>query len=490
MKKYLFLTLGIILLISLFFRTYQIVERFGFDHDGDLSAWIVKDIVVNHHLRLIGQLTSAPGIYIGPLYYYSLIPFYLIFKMDPIGTTILLTFLGILATFSFYFVFSKLFNRFAGLIAAFLHAVLIESIYFDRRNAPSTPTNLWTIWYFYTVIQVSRGNYFVLPLLALLISLIWHIHIALLPALLAIPTAFIVSRKLPNAKQIFYFFITLLLTSLPFIVFELRHKFIQTTSLIDNFTTNHGGGTGLYKLSMVFNIINKNTNALFLSPQSLPENLKPYFTIGLLSLAIILTVKKILTRKEILPQVTWIIGVVIFFSLSSSLISEYYFYSIQIIFIALLTLTLSLMYGLSKAGRIFVLVFLLLIFGKNLYYFISSDIYHKGYKERKAIVDFISKDSKEKGFPCVGVTYITVIGENVGFRHFFYLDKLHLVHPSFKIPVYNIVIPDELSKEKVEKKFGHIGVIPPVFIPSKENIEKSCQTPDTNLTDPMLGYAE
>src|SRR3989344_8753028 len=103
-RPHLMLLLGI-LLISLFFRTYQIIDRLDFGHDGDLSAWIVKDIIVNHHFRLLGQLTSAPGIFIGPLYYYLLIPFYVLTNMDPVGGAIMITILGILTTLSYYLVF-------------------------------------------------------------------------------------------------------------------------------------------------------------------------------------------------------------------------------------------------------------------------------------------------------------------------------------------------------------------------------------------------
>src|SRR3989338_10745425 len=111
MNKTQFWLLISILLISLFFRSYQAVERFEFAHDGDLYSWIVKDIVVDHHFRLIGQLTSAPGIYIGPFFYYLLIPFFTLTRMDPVGTIILAILLGLTTTISYYWVFSRIFKK-------------------------------------------------------------------------------------------------------------------------------------------------------------------------------------------------------------------------------------------------------------------------------------------------------------------------------------------------------------------------------------------
>lgn len=490
MRRPYLIVLGLILLIGIFFRTYQLVERFHFAHDDDLYSWIVKDILVNHHYRLIGQLTSAPGIFIGPAYYYSLIPFFLIFNMDPVAATVPITIFGILTIISYYFVFSRLFNIKVGLIASFLYTVLINNIEFDRRIVPSTPANLWVIWYFFTIVMIARGKFAVLPLLGILIALIWHIHIALIPALIAIIAAFLVSRKLPNKKQVLSFFISLFITSLPLILFEVRHNFSQTLSLISNFTTNHGGRTGSYKLMLVLEMITKNINSLFLSPQSLPNPLRYLFVILLLSLTFFVVKKSLLSKKELIPLSVWMVGVVCFFTLSSSLISEYYFYSIEVIFTLLVSLTFYQISKSSNLGKILILSLLTVIGIKNLIFYTTTYIYHKGYVEKKALVEYIVSDAKDKGYPCVGINYITTPGENVGFRYFFYLKNLHLVHPSTNIPVYNIVIPDELSLGEVKQKFGHIGLIPPTKIPSKEVIEKSCQAPNTNLTDLMFGYVE
>ncbi len=476
-------------MIGLFFRTYQIVERFEFAHDADLYSWIVKDIAVDHHFRLIGQLTSAPGIFIGPLFYYSLVPFFLLTHMDPIGALIPVTILGLLTIFSYYFVLSKLFKKEVGLIAAFLYSVLLVTVGADRWVVPTVTTSIWSIWYFYTLIMISRGNFYILPLLGVLIGLIWHIHIALIPTLIAVPLAIVISKKLPNFKQSLYFFTTFFILSLPLIGFELRHHFSQTLSLANNFTTPLPGPSGFFKLKLVLDMIVRNTNSLFFSPQSFNLTNNILFVLIILLSPILLIKTKLIHLKELIPLYIWIIGPVVFFSISSSPISEYYFANIGVIFITILSLLLYLIYKSSMVGKVAIIGLLALVGFKNAYFLITQDFYNKGYLERKGLVEFIKKDATEKGYPCIGISYITTLGENVGFRYFFYLNKMHLVHPSVDVPTYNIVIPDELSKE-TEKKFGHIGLILPTSIPFKEVIEKSCQTPDTNLTDPVLGYVD
>lgn len=588
------LILGLILLIGLFFRTYKIITWFDFSHDADLFSWIIKDIVINHHFRLIGQLTSAPGIFIGPLFYYLLAPFFILTKMDPIGTLIPIVIIGILTIFSYYYVFSRLFNKKIGLIGAFLYAVLFSTIDSDRWIVPTVTTSIWSVWYFYFIAKLSRKDFSVLPFLGILIGLIWHIHIALAPILITIPLAMILAGKLPNLKQIIFFLIVTLITSSPLILFEARHNFSQTKSFISNLTANFGAKDSISEnkevifnsqnnnaklnldstskfsleiepqtpkigdtvnlkitsknakystlavltdcgdpsrfeigsinavfnwstttcqgsnhkititariptdppfkiiLGKFINVLDKeNTNIenLFIFPISLPKIFQYLIAITVLFAPLFAWKIKSFTTNQILICYTWILSVFLFFSFSSIIVSEYYLASITVILILSTSTILYKIYQIKPYGKYFILLLLLFILIKSFFYYITFEKYNKGYLEKKDVVQFISLDAKQKGFPCIGINYITTMGENVGFRYFFWLEKTHLIKPTQNIPVYNIVIPNELSQE-VTKKFGHIGIIPPTTILSKEAIQKSCQNLNTNLTDSVFGYVD
>lgn len=490
MKKPQLILLVIIIALGLFFRTYKLVERSDFGHDADLYSWIVKDIVVNGHPRLVGQETSAPGIFIGPLFYYLLVPFYLILKMDPAAAFIPITIIGILAVISYYYVFSKLFNYKAGLIASFFYAVLLSSaVWFDRRLAPSTPTNLWAIWYFYTIVMMARGNFVVLPILGILIGLIWHIHIALIPALSAIPAAILVSKKFPNILQVKKFVFAFIITSLPLIVFELRHGFQQSISLIHNFFTPREGATGWYKFQIVIEMVSKNINNLFFAPHSINPLLYLVTPAVILVSALWLIKKGLIGLKELIPLYVWIGSVIIFFSISSSPISEYYFYNIEVIFLGIVSLMLS-SHLRTLLGKIFVVSLLFIVVFKNAYIVITQDTYHKGYVEKKSAVEYIINDAKFRNYPCFSLNYITSLGENVGFRYFLFLKNAHVGVAGKGSPVYNIVIPEEISAKEITVKFGHIGIISPKEIASPETMQEACRGQNSNLSEPMFGYVE
>lgn len=478
-----------ILLIAIFFRTYKAVERFDFAHDGDLFSWIVKDIVIDKHIRFIGQETTAPGIFIGPLFYYLLIPFFIVFRMDPIGALIPIILIGIATVVSYYWVFAKLYGKTVGYMASFLYGVLLSTVGFDSHVVPSTLTNIWLIWFFYTVVMITRGNYNVLPLLGLLVGLIWHIHIALLPALIAVPLAMIAVWKLPTFKQIMYSFIAFTVTSLPLFAFEVRHGFSQVFSLVNDFRVNYGGGSGWEKLNLVIIKVSDNISRLFFYPQGVPFN-KLVFMLLILVSAILLVKRGLVRLKELEVWYGWVIIVLLYYSLSTVVISEYYFANIEIIFVAIASLLLYLIFRSSLWGKAMVLVLLASILGKNAFHHITRTHYLQGYNERKAVTRFIAEDSRKHGFPCVSVSYITRPGDNVGFRYFFWLNNLHVNQPKSGAPVYTIVLPSELVVDALAAKYGQIGIITPERIPSEQEIQKSCSGDNANLTDPMLGFTK
>lgn len=588
------LILSLILLLGLFFRTYQILERLGFAHDADLYSWIVKDILVNHHFRLIGQLTSAPGIFIGSLFYYLTTPFFLLTRMDPLGVSLLGASIGLLTIFSYYFVISKIFNKTAGLIAAFLHAILASTISFDRWIVPTLPTKLWVIWYLYTILMISKGNFYVLPLLAILIGLIWHVHIALAPTLVAVPLALVISKKIPKKKELLIFFLILFITSLPLIIFEARHNFSQTKALIENYTSSFGSGNSIsekrevalgkelnyaelnlnpstkfslevtppnpqinsnvelrlstknpkystmninldcghprhfelgsvlvefdwstkgcsegshfinieartitdpiwkitgFKFLNILEKVHKNIQML-LYPAYLPELLAYLFSILALSSSLIAWKIKILHKTQTLIFYSLIFSVILFFTLSSIVISEYYLVSIDVPLIISLSLIFSKIYKKNKFGKYLIIILLFILLLVNFLNFINDQSDKKGYLERKSTVQFIKSDAQEKNFPCVSINYITQAGENVGFRYFIWLHNLKTVKNSPNVPTYNIVLPLEYAPNQIDKRFGNIGVITPKEVFSDENLEKECQSNDINLSEPMFGYVD
>src|SRR3989338_6433550 len=304
----------VILLCALFLRTYKSIEGYGYGHDADLYSWIVKDIVVDGHIRLIGQETSTSGIYIGPLYYYMLIPFYLLTNMDPIGVIGFAAALGLLTVFSYYWVFKKLFVPTTGLIAAFVQTFLEIRIGYDRWIVPKILVNIWAIWYLFVVFNLSRGNFSVFFILGILVGLIWHINLALVPILLLVPVAIFFSKKLPSVKNVILGFAGFIIPSVPLILFEIKHGFTPTSAFINSSLLKQENVYGASKFDDVIK-------------QAFGNNL--LIPVIILLSGIFLVTRKKLSAKNLILLYLWVISIVAFFTFSSKLISEYYFENIK-----------------------------------------------------------------------------------------------------------------------------------------------------------------
>ena len=518
-----YLILLAIIIIGLFLRTFDFTHRFIYGHDADLYSWIVKDMVVNHHVRLIGQLTSTPGIFIGGFYYYLLIPFFLMTSMDPIGAYYLGIVLSVFTIWSCYYVFKNSFSVAAGLIAAALYAVLLSRISFDIWPVPTVLIPLWTIWFFYCLVLLLKGKEKGYYLLAILISLIWHISFTMAPYLLTIPFVIFFSKVKPRIKTVIQAGILTLITSVPLLVFESRHGFSQTKALFDSFVTNQKGATGFDKLWHVLYQIGNNATSLLFYPHS---SLNDFFTVSpsvqavlnsvftilpkaalfedkerlffrLLVLIIFLGIGIFLSRKKVLETCLaallgiWFVSSVFYFTFSSKIISEYYFEGLSMIFFCLTVLILSYLASRSQIGRLVVGVSLIGLAAFSVYNVVTDNhAGFSGYSDKKAVVAFIAEDAHQKGYPCVAISYVVRPGDILGLRYFSYLYNLKVVSVNKDLPIYSVVYPLSLIHESPTKRFGPIGVITPQNEFKSDDLNQKCSGPDISVTDPMFGYTE
>src|SRR3989344_8484438 len=239
--------LFLIIIIALFFRLYKLKEFYGFAHDQDLYSFVVRDIL-SGHFRLIGQLTSIDGVFIGSLYYYLLAPFYALFGYNPLSAYFVATSVAVATLLSIYYVFYKLFSPKAALIGVFLYACSLPLAFFDRWIVPTQPTILWPVWYLYALFITLKGDKRGLLLFGILAGLIWHIHVALLPLLLLVPASIFLAKIKYQRKYIFWAIAFFVFLTLPFWLFEIRHGFQQITGLIASIGQDRNGIKGIERL--------------------------------------------------------------------------------------------------------------------------------------------------------------------------------------------------------------------------------------------------
>lgn len=482
--------LCLILLVGLFLRSYKPLTLFQYSHDQDLAGWFVRDVLLNHHIRLIGQETSSHGIFIGPYFYYLQIPFYILARMDPAGSILLPIIIGTFAIFSVYFVFTKIFSKNVGLIGALVYAVSTLIIFTDREVVPTMPVMLWTIWYLFTLWLILKDQKYGYILVSFLVGLIWSINLQLVILLPLVLVAVVFSKTKINFKEILVGTLVVIILNIPFLAFEIRHGFQQTNALVSSLTTTKdyiaGTSSGFFpKLDRTMQLVYKNSTNLF-GANTLNLDAKIMFWLLWLVFLFLLWKKKISIKLGVVLFL-WQLTYILFFTKISLNISEYYLNGMNIIYILFVAISVNELTQNKKTrslGLFLIGLFLIV----NLYSFFTHPVSANGYIERKAIIQEIKNDAKKYNFPCVSLSFITSPGNNLGYRYFTYELGLKTKSVSKEVPVYSIIFP--LSKvDKFDKSFGSLGLVLPDYKRyNLKTIQKACEGNDYTLTEPMFGF--
>lgn len=490
-SKKVFIIMGLILIIGLIMRIYNFEKSFGFGHDQDLYSWIAKDIVVNKHLRSVGQITSVDGVFIGPLYYYLMALSYWLSGMNPMSAIVPTTIIGLLTIVSFYIFGKKYFSQRVGLIMAFIYSVSFGAAFYDKWSVPTEPAVIWSVWFLYVIFGMFRKNLKLMPLYAVLVGLTYHIHIALLPILPIPILAYFMSKgtlkekiRAIKFKNVLVSFLIFMLVSSPFWFFEIKHNFSQVKSVIIASKKDLGNPTGFVKFKKVINASAWEMQRRLISEWPIRpfELMWPFF---MLVTYVAYRFKKV-SGKDLGLMLIWIFLIGWAQFTSKRVVSEYYFTNYVPIYILMVALFFDLFLDKKYLSKIvFILGGIYLFF--NFSWTINANDLNDSYFYKRQIVEYIRADQLKNNYPCVGINYVAKFGTGVGFRYLLWWKGVDIIKPSASVPTYNIVIPWEVSASEVDQRFGRFGIVLPTQ--KKPSSEAWCKDPQ-NIIDPLLGYTE
>jgi hypothetical protein len=479
----------LIILVGIYLRFYDLTGRFEFGHDHDLAAWFVRDVLVNRHLRLIGQETSTRGIFIGPLYYYVQIPFFLIFRMNPIALSVTSSLIGVFGMFSVYFVISRTLGKRVALIALTFYALSYFVVSNDREAVPTTPVIIWSVWYFYALELIHKAKFkqgFLLY--GILAGLIWHLNVTLV---LLVPLVFLAikkSNRRVKTADLTQGAVALILLISPFLLFEIRHNFIQAKSFFASIVVNQGDiYTGFEKVRRVLYIANKNVVSFVWGTELISEK---FFGLAILTfIFLLLSYKRKITKFQSILFSLWLLLYLLFFSIYSKAVSEYYLNGLFVVYLVLISAFLDYLIQQKVLKWTAFLFFSLYAFFNIQKVLLSYHVVAKNYVNKKALVSEIKNDMQKKTYDCAAISYITDPGYDLGYRYFFYWQGVKLKNISENVPVYSIVFPLGKDGVKHDVNFGALGLIYPEDKDySIRDVEKACQGDNYNLTQPMFGF--
>lgn len=224
---------------------------FGYDHGVFFQD--VKKIVVDRKLTLIGtEVGGQGGFFQGPGWYYLLvIPFFLT-GGDPYGAMVLMFLIGIATVLAAFLLGRKMFDNKTAFVISLLIAISPVVITQSRFVWPPFPISFLAVFLLFFIYQVLQKKEKCLPLLTLTVGLMTHFETAtaatlLINLLLVFPVVFI--KKLASLRIVLLSVVTLILTQLPIIVFDIKHDFINSKGILKLFISS----SAISPISEVFN---------------------------------------------------------------------------------------------------------------------------------------------------------------------------------------------------------------------------------------------
>lgn len=237
-NKYIFL-FSIIVLIGMFVRFYKIefVQQFGWDQARD--AWLVRDITQGK-LVLNGPRTGIGHFHLGPLWYYLLVPFYLLTNLDPSGAIYLNIIMNLFNFIAIFYVSRKIYGDKAGLFIILLYATNNYLIKINRTAWNVSPIPGVAALIFYGLYKVVyEKKYLWIPVISSLTGLFLHLHfsVVFLPLIIILSIVLVKDKKKTlvwGIASLPLFFVWLI----PNILYDIQSKY-NNTSLFNNFLKDY-----------------------------------------------------------------------------------------------------------------------------------------------------------------------------------------------------------------------------------------------------------
>lgn len=211
--------------MGIILRLFRLEDNLVFHGELGHNYLAIKNFVENAQIPLLGPPTVHSWINLGPLFYWLLTPLFYVFDFNPTVGAYFMAIVGISAILVNYFVIGKLFNRKAAIISSFLIVISPAWISLAReaRFFSLIPVLFYPFIYYLTVgLQGSRKHLF---WTGFFLGVILNFHLASMVLIPATLLLFYIKRKNIATKGLKRAFMGLLIPSLPFLMYNLTHKF-------------------------------------------------------------------------------------------------------------------------------------------------------------------------------------------------------------------------------------------------------------------------
>ena len=154
------LVLCLVIAVSIFLRLYRISDYMTFLGDEGRDAIVVKGILVNHHLHLLGPPTSIGNMYLGPLYYYMMAVAMAVSWLNPVAAAVMVAFVGTAAVVFIYYLSREWFGRVSAVIGSLLYSLSPVNLFYSRSSWNPNPAPFFALLSIFGFYKARKsGNY-------------------------------------------------------------------------------------------------------------------------------------------------------------------------------------------------------------------------------------------------------------------------------------------------------------------------------------------
>lgn len=201
---------------------------------------VMQDMVLNHHMTLLGPRAGGiSGMFHGPLWFYVNLPAFIIGRGNPVVVGWFWVLLSVLSFGVLYYCGKRLFGRVPAVLSVLLLSTFLIK-YMPALFNTYGAVFLFPLFFYFTTEYLRKYSPWFLILTLFTSGLLVQFQVGF-GGVIMILTLILLTVKVITRKRYkdFLLFPVLLIPLSTFIIFDLRHQFLQLNSLISYMTTSH-----------------------------------------------------------------------------------------------------------------------------------------------------------------------------------------------------------------------------------------------------------
>ncbi|OGG02331.1 hypothetical protein A2W14_03920 [Candidatus Gottesmanbacteria bacterium RBG_16_37_8] len=392
----------IILAIGAFLRFYKIRQYLTFLGDEGRDVLVVKRMLLDGKFTLLGPITSVGSIYMGPIYYYLTAPFLFLWHFDPVGPAVMVACLALVTIYIIYRIGTDYFHPQVGLVAAFLDSISRLTVIYGHSSWNPNVVPFFAVLLMFSLLKiiVDRRYYFFITA-GLCLGTLIQLHYITFMFFPIILTVFLINRPKISLKYYLFGLLSFLLSYSPFILFEVRHQFVNSLGAVRFIIQQNKSQPALYFLSW-WDTLKDVSIRVFWRPLVVEnaEITKFLIIIGIVifffSAGVISQNRKFKTAFNIL--LIWLFVGILSFGLYRGAVYDYYFGSLFPLPHLLFGIMFYLLFQKGKLGKISACVILVFLTAFNIIHSSLLIEPNNMLKNTKTIADFVLEKSSDDSY--------------------------------------------------------------------------------------------